>query len=52
MATRSKVLERKVQMKILNKIKEFLIGTSIFWLPIVGIGIANQLCIWAGLGSL
>ncbi len=39
-------------MKILNEIKEFLIGTSILWLPIVAIGIANQLCIWAGLGSL
>ena len=36
----------------MKKIKEFLIGTSIFWLPIVAIGIANQLCILIGLGSL
>lgn len=36
----------------MKKLKEFLVGTSFMWLPILLIAIANQLSILLGLGSL
>lgn len=28
----------------MKKIKEFMLGTSIFWMPLVGCYIANAIC--------
>lgn len=38
--------------KFVNNVKELLLGTSIIWLPIAGIAIANMICNYLGLGNI